>query len=448
MECSRNYTNLVTIHNESQNAELINLTNTLLPANSKVWIGLKRSNYSFKWSNGDNVNKFKNLSGSCWKMPCCAAMITNGSWINMLCTEKRNFMCYKQDQTEHNYSYHLITENKTWYEAQSYCKNRFTDLVSIRDQEQNEKVRKEGMKSSTLFWIGLLRDDWQWADGGRSAYRNWGAGEPRPSTTTSDCTQLKNGTWQAVTCSSKVDAVMCYRATESRNRTFHLLVKNMNQSEARAACRENYTDLATVHNDIENAELINQINTSDKLSENSKVWIGLQRSNYSFKWSNGDNDNKLKNLFGSCWKMPCCAAMMADASWDNITCTETRNFMCYKQVNLTSVSYHLITDQSKTWYKAQNFCRSIYTDLVSIKDQVQNVEVMKAGMNSSTPFWIGLLHDDWEWADGGRSAYRNWEDGQPRPSSSSSSSNCTQLNVNGKWQTVPCSNVVEAIMCY
>ncbi|XP_049334386.1 macrophage mannose receptor 1-like [Astyanax mexicanus] len=126
--------------------------------------------------------------------------------------------------------------------------------------------------------------------------------------------------------------------------------------------------------------------------------------------------------------------------------------MCYKQVNLTSVSYHLITDQSKTWYKAQNFCRSIYTDLVSIKDQVQNVEVMKAGMNSSTPFWIGLLHDDWEWADGGRSAYRNWEDGQPRPSSSSSSSssssNCTQLNVNGKWQTVPCSNVVEAIMCY
>ncbi|CAB1345720.1 unnamed protein product [Coregonus sp. 'balchen'] len=29
-------------------------------------------------------------------------------------------------------------------------------------------------------------------------------------------------------------------------------------------------------------------------------------------------------------------------------------------------------------------------------------------MNSTTPYWIGLLYDDWEWADGGRSAYRDW----------------------------------------
>ncbi|KAG9278355.1 macrophage mannose receptor 1-like, partial [Astyanax mexicanus] len=325
--CRKNYTDLVSIENQTQNEDV---RKEGMKSSDFFWIGLLHDDW--EWADGGRSAYRNWLAGSPQIIPGRNCVhLEAGKWQTASCIIiVPGTLCYK-DQTDLTFSYHLITENKTWYEAQSYCRKNYTDLVSIRDQEQNEKVRKEGMKSSTLFWIGLLRDDWQWADGGRSAYRNWGPLEPRPSTTTSDCTQLKNGTWQAVTCSSNVNAVMCYRATESHNRTFHLIVKSMNQSEARAACRENYTDLATVHNDIENAELINQIKTSDELSENSKVWIGLQRSNYSFKWSNGDNDNKLKNLFGSCWKMPCCAAMTADASWDNITCTETRNFMCYKQ---------------------------------------------------------------------------------------------------------------------
>uniref|UniRef100_A0A3B1JTF5 C-type lectin domain-containing protein n=1 Tax=Astyanax mexicanus TaxID=7994 RepID=A0A3B1JTF5_ASTMX len=91
------------------------------------------------------------------------------------------------DQTDLTFSYHLITENKTWYEAQSYCRKNYADLVSIRDQEQNEAVKIAGMKSSGFFWIGLLRDDWEWADGGRSAYRNWEDGQPR---SLSNCTLL------------------------------------------------------------------------------------------------------------------------------------------------------------------------------------------------------------------------------------------------------------------
>ncbi|XP_022535104.2 E-selectin-like [Astyanax mexicanus] len=140
-------------------------------------------------------------------------MKTNASWESPLCTEKRNFMCYKQDQTDLTFSYHLITENKTWYEAQSYCRKNYTDLVSIRDQEQNEAVKIAGMKSSDFFWIGLLRDDWEWADGGRSAYRNWDTGYPRTPSTQPNCTQLNvNGKWQNVICSKVVAAVLCYNS--------------------------------------------------------------------------------------------------------------------------------------------------------------------------------------------------------------------------------------------
>uniref|UniRef100_A0A3B1KDR9 C-type lectin domain-containing protein n=1 Tax=Astyanax mexicanus TaxID=7994 RepID=A0A3B1KDR9_ASTMX len=115
-------------------------------------------------------------------------------------------------------------------------------------------------------------------------------------------------------------------AEQSPLRTFHLIVKNpvfKNQSVARAACRENYTDLVTVCSEEENAALINLIN--------STVWIGLQRSQCSSKWSNGD-EVTFSALTGSCGPKPCCAAMKNNASWESLQCgTERRNFMCYKQ---------------------------------------------------------------------------------------------------------------------
>ncbi|XP_049334955.1 layilin-like [Astyanax mexicanus] len=210
--CRENYTDLVTVCSEEENTALINLINTelnnTLPADRRAWIGLQRSQFSSKWSNGDEVT-FSALTGSCGPKPCCAAMKTNASWESPLCTERRNFMCYKQDQTDLTFSYHLITENKTWYEAQSYCRKNYTDLVSIRDQEQNEAVKIAGMKSSDFFWIGLLRDDLEWADGGRSAYRNWADDQPRSS---QNCTQLNRGKWQAVPCSNPVPAVLCYNS--------------------------------------------------------------------------------------------------------------------------------------------------------------------------------------------------------------------------------------------
>uniref|UniRef100_A0A3B1KE73 C-type lectin domain-containing protein n=1 Tax=Astyanax mexicanus TaxID=7994 RepID=A0A3B1KE73_ASTMX len=112
---------------------------------------------------------------------------------------------------------------------------------------------------------------------------------------------------------------------QSPLRTFHLIVKKPgfnNQSVARAACRENYTDLVTVCSEEENTALINLIN--------SNVWIGLQRSQFSSKWSNGD-EVTFSALTGSCGPKPCCAAMKTDASWESPPCTEKRNFMCYKQ---------------------------------------------------------------------------------------------------------------------
>ncbi|XP_037387155.1 uncharacterized protein LOC119261637 isoform X1 [Pygocentrus nattereri] len=100
-----------------------------------------------------------------WRQEYLATLQTRRKWKG----EKQNV---KQD-TDLTLKYYFIFDSLSWFEAQRYCRTSYTDLVSIRDQNQNEAVRTEGLNSSMSFWIGLLRDEWEWTDGGRSAYRNW-----------------------------------------------------------------------------------------------------------------------------------------------------------------------------------------------------------------------------------------------------------------------------------
>ncbi|KAI5618676.1 secretory phospholipase A2 receptor [Silurus asotus] len=222
--------------------------------------------------------------------------------------------------------------------------------------------------------------------------------------------------------------------------TFHLISGSMNQTEGRAACRENHTDLITVYSDEDNADLCNIIQKN--CSGYKPGWIGLIRGQFSEKWSNGDPVT-FRSLAGVCRTSTYCAAMKADGLWESLQCTETKYFMCYKKGDTEPrQNYHLILE-NKTWYGAQRYCRSKYTDLVSIRDQQQNEEVKMEGLNSNTPFWIGLLSDDWQWIDGGNSTYRNWMSGFPK----SSPDDCVSLGPGGQWNSVPCSNEYFLTLC-
>ncbi|KAG9278351.1 macrophage mannose receptor 1-like, partial [Astyanax mexicanus] len=196
------------------------------------------------------------------------------------------------DQTDLTFSYHLITENKTWYEAQSYCRKNYTDLVSIRDQEQNEAVKKAGMKSSDFFWIGLLRDDWEWTDGGRSAYRNWDAGFPR-SPTLSNCTQLTaNGKWQNVPCSNTAIPVLC------SNTFLHVSEDRMNWENALYYCKkDNRTGLLHIHTESDHNEVKNELR---RRGISGTLWVGLGQSQlFGFWfWSDGSDLGSWTNWVG------------------------------------------------------------------------------------------------------------------------------------------------------
>ncbi|XP_036800468.1 secretory phospholipase A2 receptor-like isoform X1 [Oncorhynchus mykiss] len=195
-------------------------------------------------------------------------------------------------------------------------------------------------------------------------------------------------------------AGVCCTAALSHLKQFHLIKRSLKWTEAQDICRENYTDLVTLYN-REESEQLKQLMASQS---SPKAWIGLHRTEHSLKWSNGDavNDTAWSPLPSPCTEPTCAAILKDNTTWEN--CKEQKYFMCYREGS----GDPFLIEQNMAWYEAQSYCRETYTDLVSIRNEGQKEEVKNKGMNSTIPYWIGLLYDDWEWSDGGRSAYRDW----------------------------------------
>ncbi|XP_066508990.1 macrophage mannose receptor 1-like [Hoplias malabaricus] len=282
--CRTNYTDLVTVYSEEDNATLSDLVKN---STEPPWIGLYRSQPRAKWSNGDDVT-FSDLTGDCGTGPCCAAVKADGSWESLKCTVNRTFMCYKQDATDLPFSYTLVLKSLNWYEAQSHCRKFYTGLVSIRDQTQNEEVKKEGESSSVPFWIGLLRDDWEWSDGGRSAYRNWGNDQPRAS---SNCTYLRDGKWYSVSCTNNQFAP-CYRTH------IHVSAEPMNWESALDYCKkENRKSVLHIESDLDQKEVERELR---RRGVSGTLWLGLGQSRlFGFWiWTNGISVGPFSNWVG------------------------------------------------------------------------------------------------------------------------------------------------------
>ena len=73
----------------------------------------------------------------------------------------------------------MINESQTWKEAQTHCREKHTDLASVRNQTENDKIHNMILSSSfRKCWIGLYRDSWKWSDGSSYSFRDWNTGEP------------------------------------------------------------------------------------------------------------------------------------------------------------------------------------------------------------------------------------------------------------------------------
>uniref|UniRef100_A0A3B4ASL1 C-type lectin domain-containing protein n=1 Tax=Periophthalmus magnuspinnatus TaxID=409849 RepID=A0A3B4ASL1_9GOBI len=72
-----------------------------------------------------------------------------------------------------------------WTSAQTYCRDKYTDLVTVYDEQDNQKLMAVAGNMNECFWIGLRHnfDNWRWSMGVPSRFYDksddiWADGEP------------------------------------------------------------------------------------------------------------------------------------------------------------------------------------------------------------------------------------------------------------------------------
>ncbi|XP_058842472.1 secretory phospholipase A2 receptor-like [Acipenser ruthenus] len=237
---------------------------------------------------------------------------------------------------------HLVKINKTWSEAQSYCREHYTDLVSIRSTQEVEKINTTVQDVQTeRVWIGLFRNNtsqqWQWSIGDYFMYLNW---EKKPPYT--DLYAVIVGK-QWLDKPSSTFYFICQKVAErdsSALKGYYLVTEFKSWTDAQQHCRNNGSELASIRNQ-EEQEALNTVNT-----ETSRfVWIGLYRESNSqpWKWSNGDPIEKwdsgepdLSNTQDVCVSMNGNAPGRAPGFWNDRSCTERFYFLCSGELKTTT----------------------------------------------------------------------------------------------------------------
>ncbi|XP_038124439.1 macrophage mannose receptor 1-like isoform X2 [Cyprinodon tularosa] len=173
--CRQKHTDLATILNSEQQNQLID-TLTSAGHSSDVWIGLF-SEIHWKWSDGYTGSgadyRDWHINQPSWYdlNELCVGSYSYGEWFDATCTGNRQFLCYKGSHLDPEFVY--VTTTMSWSDAQSYCRNNFVDLATIKNDTENQRVQSL-ISSGQYPWIGLYRDaNLHWSDGSSVLFSSW-----------------------------------------------------------------------------------------------------------------------------------------------------------------------------------------------------------------------------------------------------------------------------------
>lgn len=208
------------------------------------------------------------------------------------------------------HQYHFIPTALPWLKAQMYCREHYTDLATVSNMEDMNRLVNTARDSTGGFtgkaWIGLHDNltSWRWSlsdsryYGEKEAdYRNWDFGQPDNFLGDQMCVKMwSGGVWQDSWCFLR-NPFICYdglgsdftvlnsdlwrsfsdlslfspSGEASADQRFIFVEQELSWSDAQLYCRRRHTDLASVRNERENQEI-------QFLTRNRGIWIGLYRS--------------------------------------------------------------------------------------------------------------------------------------------------------------------------
>ncbi|RXN04509.1 macrophage mannose receptor 1-like protein [Labeo rohita] len=200
---------------------------------TSAWIGLKKSGSKrWRWALADpefykeGETEYRNWAPNeeavFLDFEDCVMMDSSGQFYSTYCFTIRSFMCYDGEysaedilseevsililfsllgQGDNNQKYVLVNEAKSWRDAQSYCRQHHTELVSMRNEDENLQIQQL-IPAGHYVYIGLFKDNYVWSDNSMSSFRNWDSNQPDGS---GECvTQLlrDDRLWDVQTCST------------------------------------------------------------------------------------------------------------------------------------------------------------------------------------------------------------------------------------------------------
>lgn len=86
---------------------------------------------------------------------------------------------------------YIPVPQRSWYDAQTYCRQNYTDLAIIKDD--GDAVDAGRILMNNKAWIGLFRDSWKWVDESNMSSILWGPGQPYNMDGYSNCGLVSQG---------------------------------------------------------------------------------------------------------------------------------------------------------------------------------------------------------------------------------------------------------------
>ncbi|XP_051263476.1 C-type mannose receptor 2-like isoform X2 [Dicentrarchus labrax] len=226
---------------------------------------------------------------------------------------------------QHQYS--LVTTPKTWYEAQSYCREKCRDLATIDDMREMKTVLETVKgKYDDAVWIGLHKAEtrtWHWSLADKDFYKEgerdyflWG------EETGYHCVAHQQGKLDTASCHNKYYSI-CFDGRNGQDQ-YILKLESLNWTDARDYCRTYHTDLASLRNDAEYLKI-------EKIDNGYRLWVGLFRDDWV--WSDKTYSSlrywhAQHNLYSE--DLEECGVLLKSKSgrWGSRPCAETHPFLC------------------------------------------------------------------------------------------------------------------------
>nr|XP_040053507.1 macrophage mannose receptor 1 [Gasterosteus aculeatus aculeatus] len=405
--------------------------------------------------------------------------------------------CHPGWRENANNCYFFSTDTKSWMEANAFCLEQNSNLMSIQDIEERLWVRTQiGTES---HWIGLndraVEGVWEWSDGSPfiTYLSYWISGQPdnwgeEPG---EDCGQVAGanfGQWNDENCGVKrkyickhVNANPGPRCDLANGWTQHAsdcyklkAAGRRSWAAARSDCVQEGGDLVSVTSAEEEQFVTGAMDASW-----IDLWIGLstlkcnkiscqvEATNTQYAWSDalhvGYTNWAEGEPSGSDTQAGACAAIVKDPSdgfgkWRSHLCRYERPYMCKRPLNTIchrgwlsfAGSCYWVVSNTKlltTWHEAFTRCSGMGAHLLVINSEEEQFFV-----NGNLPdfhhvdvpdIWIGLSDKDqdgeFKWVDKSPITFSNYGPGWPK--NTAATWDCGQIytgNYDGKWETTNC----------